>query len=75
MTKYANLSRSSSVSAFEIGEDSIIVRFKDGGTYLYTYASTGSSDIEHMKKLAARGSGLSSYISTHVKKRYARKIS
>ena len=74
MTPYQNLGRDSGVAAYEIGNDSITVQFKDGAVYLYNYESTGSGDIETMKQLAANGKGLNSFISTTVKKRYAAKL-
>lgn len=67
MQEYGNSSHDSGVAAHEIGEDSITVRFRSGGTYLYTYASTGEDRIEQMKALAKAGEGLSSYISQVVK--------
>jgi len=41
--------------------------------YLYTNAVTGERHVAEMKKLAAKGKGLSTYISQHVKDRYAEK--
>lgn len=74
MERYKDLGRNSNVNAFEIGNDFINVQFKDGSIYKYTYISAGSSNIEHMKKLAITGKGLNSYINTNVKKRYSLKI-
>lgn len=37
---------------------------------MYTYAKTGSYNIEHMKQLAASGRGLNSFIKTTVDKAY-----
>ena len=73
MQRYRNLSGDSGVVAYEIGRDSIDVKFKDGWTYLYTYASAGPSQIEEMKKLAVAGQGLCKYIVQHVHKSYAAK--
>ena len=74
MEHYKNLGGNSGVKAYEIGDDSITVQFKDGAIYLYTNGSAGSSAIEKMKALAVSGSGLNSFISSTVKKGYARKI-
>ena len=74
MQTYLNLGGNSGVSAYEIGHDSITVQFKDGAVYLYNYGSTGSENIETMKQLAANGTGLNSFISTTVRKRYAAKL-
>ena len=71
MERYGN--SDSGVRAYEAGPDFIKVQFKDNSVYLYTYASAGSHSIERMKSLAAAGHGLSAFISTNVKKAYARK--
>ena len=78
MEIYKNLSGQSNISHYEIADSSITVKFKtrskDGcDTYLYTYASAGSSNIEKMKQLAVKGSGLNTFISQEVRKLYARK--
>jgi len=74
MQNYANLSGQSSVLAYLLGSDNIIVQFKAGQWtfYNYTYASAGLYNIEQMKVLAVQGLGLNSYISTH-SPQYARK--
>lgn len=69
--RYKNLSGNSGVAAYEIGEDSIKVEFRDGHRYLYTYQSAGKENIEHMKELAITGRGLNTFISRYVRKRYA----
>jgi hypothetical protein len=74
MTLYKNRAGDSGVTAYETGKDFIVIKFIDGTNYLYTNAATGESHIEQMKKLAAQGKGLSTYISQHVKDRYARKF-
>ena len=73
MERYKNLGGNSGVMAYEIGSDFIRVQFFDGSIYLYTYASAGSHNIEHMKQLARNGQGLNSFINTTVRKAYARK--
>jgi hypothetical protein len=73
MERYRNLGGDSSVVAYEIGHDFIRVQFSDGAIYLYTYASAGSQNIEHMKQLARQGQGLNSFIIRNVRKAYARK--
>jgi hypothetical protein len=74
MERYQNLGGDSGVVSFEIGDTSITVQFRDGATYLYTYDSTGRDDIEHMKRLARAGTGLNSFISRVVRKRFASKL-
>lgn len=73
MERYENLGGDSGVSAYEIGEGSISVRFNDGATYLYTDESAGSHHILRMQQLAIAGDGLNSYIMRHVRTNYASK--
>lgn len=74
MERYRSTHDDSGVAEFEIGPDWIVVRFKDGGTYKYTYKSAGSSNIEKMKTLARQGFGLNTFINRNVKKNYETKI-
>ena len=60
--------------AYETGPDSITVKFAEGWFYLYTRESAGADNVAHMKKLAARGQGLSTFISTTVRDKYAHKF-
>jgi hypothetical protein len=69
---YQNLSGDSGVTAYAIDADAIHVKFADE-TYTYNYARPGRTEVEHMKTLARTGRGLSTYISRHVKTRYATK--
>ena len=72
MTPYRNLGGNSGIEAYEIGPDFIRVQFSGGSIYLYTYASAGSQNIEHMKQLAVNGQGLNSFITTTVRDDYVR---
>ena len=74
MERYKNLGGHSSVQAFELGQDSITVEFNDGGTYLYNYASTGTTHVDQMKGLALAGHGLNSYIIRCVMKAHAARL-
>ena len=74
MERYGNLSGDSGVVAYELADRSIKVRFRGGRTYLYTYESAGGDSVEQMKKLAAAGRGLSSYISRVVRNGYERQV-
>jgi hypothetical protein len=71
--RYANLSGNSGVVAYQADADSITVKFADGRSYLYTNESAGADSVEYMKRLAARGQGLSAFISTVVKNGYAKR--
>jgi len=74
LEKYRDLSRDSEVWGFEYGPDSITIQFKDKSVYLYNYASAGPEHIKNMKKLAAAGRGLHSYILLNVKTKYTVKL-
>jgi hypothetical protein len=71
MVRYKNLDGNSGVVAYEAGVDFIKVQFAGGVVYLYNNTTSGKNHVEQMKALAARGRGLSTYISTVVKDRYA----
>ena len=73
MERYKNLGGDSGVAAYENGPDFIRVQFNDGAVCLYTYASAGAQNMDHMKQLATRGQGLNAFINTTVRKAYARK--
>jgi hypothetical protein len=73
MQRYRNLSGVSGVVAYEIADEAITVKFTDGGTYVYSYASAGRPNVEQMKLLARAGKGLSTFISQNVQKAYASK--
>lgn len=73
MERYANLGGNAGVTAYEAGEDYIRVRFRNGSTYRYTDASAGANNIVLMKRLAARGRGLTRFITTTVHDRYERR--
>lgn len=74
MRPYGNLSGNSGVTAYEVGDDFIAIEFQDGSVYSYTNTVTGLSNIQIMKRLAASGSGLSTFISKHVKDKFASKL-
>ena len=74
MEKYSDISGKSGISAYEVGDDFIIVRFKKGGMYLYNYSITGSDHVNKMIELARIGNGLNGYINLNAKYAYARKI-
>ncbi|PLY09981.1 MAG: hypothetical protein C0626_07265 [Arcobacter sp.] len=74
MTTYKDINGDSGVLRYKINNDKIIVEFKGGSQYLYTYASAGQTHIEKMKVLAQNGDGLNSYINKYVKKQYESKL-
>ena len=75
MERYKNLSGDSSVVAYEIAAGEITVKFSDGWHYLYSIQSTPPDNIQEMKRLAAQGRGLNSFIRREVRKGFLRKWS
>ncbi len=73
MQQYRNLNGNSSVRAFEILADAIIVQFSDGAKYRYSIRSAGAANVANMTRLATAGRGLGSFIQTHVRKMYEAK--
>jgi hypothetical protein len=73
MKRYGNRAGNSGVVAYACGPDRIDVRFRNGWIYTYTAASASPAIVERMAELAEAGAGLSTYISTTVKGRYAAK--
>jgi hypothetical protein len=73
MDAYKNLSGQSNVKAYELTDYSITVLFNDGDYYLYSTNKIGLSNLTQMKSLAAKGSGLNSFINKNVRKLYDKK--
>jgi hypothetical protein len=71
--RYDNRSGNSGVAGYECGADFIRVQFSEGSIYRYTYGSAGAANIESMKRLARGGKGLSTFIATSVREKYASK--
>jgi len=75
MTPYKNASGTSNVVSYDTSDTSIHVVFRTGShrNYLYDSVRPGPEVVQEMKRLAVQGWGLNSYISSIVKKNYARK--
>jgi hypothetical protein len=73
MQRYRDVDGDSGVTAYEVGADFIRVEFRHNSVYLYTYESAGAANIEEMKKLAAAGDGLATFINTNVWDLFARR--
>ena len=71
MTPYGGHTRRHGVLAYQIDNDAIDVEFTSGWVYHFSYAKPGALRVEQMKQLAESGHGLSTFISKHVKNRYA----
>lgn len=66
MKPYKSISgKQSGVTGYSVGDNYILVAFGRKGFYRYSYASAGERHVEHMKELAVRQQGLSTYISQH----------
>lgn len=70
MERYIDTNGDSGVLNYEIGDDYIVVQFKTGAVYTYTYASAGKEKIETMKVLAKSGNGLNSFINKYARELY-----
>lgn len=73
MEPYKNLSGNSGIAAYELGDESITVKFNDNTVYLYTNDSTDIENIMEMQRLAVSGQGLNTFINQVVKKGYSQK--
>ena len=73
MQRYTNRSGESGVLAYELGPDWIAVKFAEGAVYRYDAERPGRPVVAEMKRLAERGSGLSTYISRVVQGNFAKK--
>jgi hypothetical protein len=67
MKRYNDRSGASGILAYNIGKDFIEIKFKTEPSFIYIYSNklNGKKHIDAMKKLAAHGEGLSTYISQH----------
>ena len=74
MERYKNLSGDSKVVRYHIAKDAMTIRFADCSVYIYTNQSADPGNISKMKSLANVGKGLGTFISAHLKDRFARKI-
>ncbi len=72
MKRYRNLDGHSGVTAYEVGDGFVRVRFVNGDIYEYTDAATGREHIQNMQLLAQAGCGLATYVSRFVHDAYAR---
>jgi len=70
MTAYVNNGGNSGVLDYDIKDSSIVVRFKDYSVYEYPAYKIGLDNLNHMKSLARRGSGLNSFINTNQKVKF-----
>jgi len=67
MERYLNRRGNSPITHYQIEDERIIVWFKGGKSYSYSYSKAGRNHVEKMKILARNGSGLSAYITQNVR--------
>lgn len=70
MERYSNLRGNSPITHYQIEDERIIVWFKGGKSYSYSYGKAGNAHVEKMKVFARSGSGLSAYITQNVRFAY-----
>jgi len=70
MERYLNRGGNSGVTFYQIEDIRIIVWFKGGKNYSYSYSRAGQTHVENMKRHALNGSGLNEYINKYVKYLY-----
>jgi len=74
MRRYVDVDGDSWISAYQVRPDSIVVQYRDGATYVYSYRSAGIAAIETMKRLANSGEHLHSFINRFARNAYAEKL-
>jgi hypothetical protein len=72
---YGASDRNSGVVAYRTGPDFIVLKYRDGGIYVYNYNRPGREHVDRMKELAIAGKGLTTYINQHVRDSYAFQLS
>jgi hypothetical protein len=74
LTPYRNRDGHSGVSAYQLLDDGIIVRFVEDGTYRYGPERPGRYHVGQMKSLAMAGRGLATYINRYVRDKYEERL-
>lgn len=67
MEKYSNRNGNSGIEAYDIVDSGIIIRFAEGGTYLYPTEACGKKAVTIMQLLAKKGIGLATYINQNIR--------
>lgn len=62
------------MSGYALGPDFILVEFRTHDLYRYDDTAPGRATVLTMKRLAAAGRGLATFINQHVRDRYAEKL-
>ena len=72
--RYGNHGNRAGIEAFALLARGLAIRFHDGSVLLYDRDCPGGQHVDRMKELARAGSGLGTYISRHVGRRYASRL-
>lgn len=72
--RYANVGGHSGVAGYAMVDSGIAVQFVDGAVYLYDRDCPGPLHVARMKALARAGSGLATYISRRIGRRYSARL-
>ena len=68
--RYGNDGNRTGIESYALLARGIALRFADGSVLLYDRDCPGGQHVDRMKELARAGSGLGTYISRHVGRRY-----
>ena len=72
---YKSRNPNAGITTYELTDTAIILEFADAKhRYLYDEQVPGPTHVAAMKRLAADGKGLTTYVNQHVRERYARKL-
>lgn len=74
MQPYKDLSGTSGIVQYEIGDNYIDLEFRGGKVYRYDDAKPGAEHVLKMKELAASGADLATYVNQHVRKNFAAQV-
>ncbi|MCP4457242.1 MAG: hypothetical protein GY816_04330 [Cytophagales bacterium] len=66
MKTYQNLSGKSAITSYEIGQQRMVVEYKNGSAYLYDDSISGGLYLDIMKDLTQTGLGLHTFITQFV---------
>jgi len=58
-------SKKTSIYHYTLFRDRIILEFREGEEYTYSYESTGEDVVEHMRSLAKSGAGLNRFLNLY----------
>ena len=63
MNIYKDLSGRSAIAGYDIKPGAIVIEFRSGAIYTYSYGSAGAETVDEMIRLALAGRGLATFVS------------